>query len=166
MIKRSWGQSPIEADNGVGSSEPFLYFPQIAAYPDLPGDRLVLRCQPSGGRRRHLIAATAWASTKDPDAPLYAHAAVLAQLGIRPGLAAADRANVEYREARWIDVLLWGDKVAISVAVAVLTLISTGLGAYVTYADHPKGPSSVITFWVLVVASVAAIINVFQQFLD
>jgi hypothetical protein len=63
-------------------------------------------------------------------------------------------------------VLLWGDKVAISVAVAVLTLISTGLGAYVTYADHPKGLSSAISFWVLVVASVAAIINVFQQFLD
>jgi len=73
---------------------------------------------------------------------------------------------VQYREASWIDVLLWGDKVAISVVVAVLTLISTGLGAYVTYADHPKGPSSVITFWVLVVASVAAVINVFQQFLD
>lgn len=166
MKRRQWGRGPIEADNSVSSSEPFLYFPQITTYPKLPGKRLVVRSALDDGKRRHLIARTAWATTKAPDTPLYVHTTTLAELGIRPGLHASERACVDYRRARWWDVLLWGDRVAISVAVALLTVISTGLSALVAYEDHPKGIGARLTLAVLVVASVAAIMNVVQQFLD
>jgi hypothetical protein len=166
MSRPPWSNAPIEADNGVGSSEPFLYFPQTTTYPTLPHERLLIRSAPAESKRRHLIVQSAWASTKAADAPLYGHAATLAQLGIRPGLPAAQRARIDYRQALWRDVLLWGDKVALSVAVALLTVISTALGAFVAYEDHPKGTAAILTLIVLVVASVAAIINVVQQFVD
>jgi len=61
-------------------------------------------------------------------------------------------------------LLWWGDGVRLAVIVALLTLVSAGLSAFVTYQDHPKGVAATLTLIVLVVATVAAVINVFQQF--
>lgn len=165
MKKRAWGAAPIDADSGIESSEPFLYFPQTAAHPELPGERLLVRA-PDGRKHRYLIARSVWHETKEDGAPVYVHTTMLTALGIRPGLPPDKRVTIQFRQARWLDVLFRNGKVQVAVAVAVLTLIATGLSAYVTYLDHPKGPSSTISFFVLVVATIAAILNVVQQFQD
>jgi hypothetical protein len=163
--KRQRPSASIEADNSVGDSKPFLYFPQNTTYEKLPGDRLLIRSKDAGDKYRHLIARSAWAETKEVDAPLYGHTTTLTRLGIRPGLPPENRATIDYQPAHWWDVLLWGDNVAVSVVAALLTVISTGLGAFVTHQDHPKGIPATLTLIVLIFASGAAIINVIQQFL-
>ena len=159
MSRTRWEKATISADNHIGGPESFLYSSQTD-YPTLPNSPLLIRSEPGDGKRRNLIVRTAWAITQEAGSPLYSHSATLTLLGLRPGKPA----NIEYRKARWGDVLLYGDKVRLSVAVALLTVISTALTAFVAYQDHSKGSSVTITFIVLVVASLAAIINVFQQF--
>lgn len=160
MSGAGWGTGELEADNDLGTSEPFLYFPQTASYPSLPGERLLVRSAADGGVRR-LIARTAWATTQEAEAPLYAHAATLARLALRPG----QRATIRYRPARWWHVLFWGDNVAIAVAVAVLTVVSTALTAFVLYRDNSMGIAARCALIALFAATLAAVINVFQQFL-
>jgi hypothetical protein len=159
MKRLHWNDASIVADNALGGSEPFLYFPQNTSYPTLPESPVLILSQAAGGKKRHLIAQTAWATTEELGEVLYCHTTTLTQLGLRPNQSP----SVKYRRAHWWDVLWWGDNVRLSVLAAVLTLISTGLAAFVAYQDHHKGSAAVITLIVLVVASLAAIINVMQQ---
>jgi hypothetical protein len=161
MKMARWQGAPIVADNALGGSEPFLYFPQNETYQTLPESPILLVSTADDGKKRHLIGQAAWATTEEAGSTLYCHTATLAQLGLHPNKSP----KLKYRRAHWWDVLWWGDNVPLAVLAAVLTLISTGLTAFVAYQDHPKGSATILTLIVLVVASLAAIINVAQQFL-
>jgi hypothetical protein len=150
----AWQSVSVKADNSLPAGSPTLYFPDHATYPGLPTSPLLLRTMPGDGRRRHLIVQSAWATSREAGAA-FSSSATLGRLGLRPSVAH----SVEYREARLWHVLRYGDGTAVAALIALLTVVSTTLSAFVVYKDHVRDATAQTCLWVLIVASASALLG-------